>query len=52
MGYPIFINPSRVFAMSELAPSIESYRAAWKEAGHPGEGEIGLRIPIYVAETA
>ena len=52
MGYPIFINPSRVFALSELAPSIEKYRAAWKEAGHPGEGEIGLRVPIYLAETA
>ncbi len=52
MGYPIFINPSRVFALSELAPSIQQYRAAWKEAGHPGEGEIGLRVPIYLAETA
>lgn len=52
MGYPIFINPSRVFALSELAPFIEQYRAAWKEAGHPGEGEIGLRVPIYLAETA
>jgi len=51
MGYPIFINPSRVFALSELAPSIQKYRAAWKEAGHPGEGEIGLRVPIYLAET-
>ena len=43
MGYPIIINPSRVFALSELAPYIQEYRAAWKEAGHPGEGEIGLR---------
>ena len=52
MGYPLIINPSRVFALSELAPSIQKYRAAWKEAGHPGEGEIGLRVPIYLAETA
>ena len=52
MGYPIFINPSRVFALSELAPSIQQYRDAWKEAGHPGEGEIGLRVPIYLAESA
>ena len=52
MGYPIFVNPSRVFALSELAPSIQAYRKAWKEAGHPGEGEIGLRVPIYLAETA
>ena len=52
MGYPLIINPSRVFALSELAPAIQEYRVAWKEAGHPGEGEIGLRVPIYLAETA
>ncbi len=52
MGYPIFINPSRVFALSELASSIQQYRDSWKDAGHPGEGEVGLRVPIYLAETA
>ncbi|PKB72161.1 MAG: hypothetical protein BZY87_01685 [SAR202 cluster bacterium Io17-Chloro-G6] len=51
MGYPIFINPSRAFALSELAPHIEEYLKAWKDAGHPGEGEVGLRVPIYVADT-
>ena len=52
MGYPIFINPSRVFALSELASNIDSYRSAWKDAGHEGDGNVGLRIPVYVAETA
>ena len=52
MGYPIFVNPSRVFSLSELASYIQQYRVAWQEAGHPGEGAVGLRIPIYVAETA
>ena len=52
MGYPIFINPSRVFSLNELAPCIEEYRSAWKQAGHEGNGEVGLRVPIYVAETA
>ena len=52
MGYPILINPSRVFALSELAPYIQEYRQAWREGGHQGEPEIGLRIPVYVAETA
>jgi len=52
MGYPIIINPSRVFALSELAPYIQQYRKAWREAGHPGEGKVGLRVPVYVAETA
>ena len=51
MGYPIFINPSRAFALSELAPHIGEYLKAWKDAGHPGEGEVGLRVPLYVAET-
>jgi alkanesulfonate monooxygenase SsuD/methylene tetrahydromethanopterin reductase-like flavin-dependent oxidoreductase (luciferase family) len=51
MGYPIFINPSRVFALPELAPHIEEYLKAWKDAGHPGDGEVGLRVPIYVADT-
>lgn len=52
MGYPIFINPSRVFSLAELGPFIQQYRTAWKEAGHPGDGEVGLRVPIYVAKTA
>ena len=52
MGYPILINPSRVFALSELAPYIQQYRHARKEAGHQGEGEVGLRVPMYIAETA
>jgi len=51
MGYPIFINPSRAFALSELAPHIEEYLRAWKDAGHSGAGEVGLRVPIYVADT-
>jgi alkanesulfonate monooxygenase SsuD/methylene tetrahydromethanopterin reductase-like flavin-dependent oxidoreductase (luciferase family) len=27
------------------------YRAAWQAAGHPGCGEVRLRLPIYVADT-
>ena len=52
LGYPIFINPSRVFALSELAPHIADYRKAWQKAGHAGESKVGLRVPIYVAESA
>ena len=52
MGYPIIINPSRVFALTELGPYIEQYRQAWQEAGHVGMPQVGLRIPLYVAETA
>ena len=37
--------------VSELAPVIAIYRAAWQAAGHPGQGEVRLRLPIYVADT-
>ena len=52
LGYPIIINPSRVFALSELGPYIQQYRQAWKAAGHPGAPQVGLRVPLYVADTA
>ena len=51
MGYPILINPSRVFTFAELSDQINAYRQAWQEAGHEGEPEVGLRVPVYVAET-
>jgi len=51
MGYPIIINPSRVFALTELGAYIQEYRQAWHAAGHAGEPQVGLRIPLYVAET-
>jgi alkanesulfonate monooxygenase SsuD/methylene tetrahydromethanopterin reductase-like flavin-dependent oxidoreductase (luciferase family) len=37
--------------MSDLAPVIAAYQEAWRAAGHPGHGEVRLRLPIYVAET-
>jgi alkanesulfonate monooxygenase SsuD/methylene tetrahydromethanopterin reductase-like flavin-dependent oxidoreductase (luciferase family) len=37
--------------MSELATVIAAYQAAWRAAGHPGQGEVRLRLPIYVADT-
>src|SRR5918996_2823775 len=37
--------------MSELAPVIAEYQVAWQAAGHPGQGEVRLRLPIYVADT-
>ncbi|ETX07055.1 LLM class flavin-dependent oxidoreductase [Candidatus Entotheonella palauensis] len=52
MGYPIIINPSRVFSLSELGPYIGQYRQAWQAAGHAAEPQVGLRVPLYVAKTA
>jgi len=49
-GHPIFVA-ARTGNLSELAPLVKTYRAAWKEAGHPGKGEVYLRVPVYVAGT-
>ena len=38
-------------SMSALAAVIAEYRAAWQAAGHPGIGEVRLRLPVYVADT-
>jgi alkanesulfonate monooxygenase SsuD/methylene tetrahydromethanopterin reductase-like flavin-dependent oxidoreductase (luciferase family) len=50
-GYPIFAAV-RLGTLSELAPHIRAYRAAYRAAGHPGEGQVFLRLPVYVADTA
>jgi alkanesulfonate monooxygenase SsuD/methylene tetrahydromethanopterin reductase-like flavin-dependent oxidoreductase (luciferase family) len=50
-GLPIFLN-ARHGEFSEFLPAIREYRAAWEAAGHPGRGEVYLRVPTYLAETA
>jgi alkanesulfonate monooxygenase SsuD/methylene tetrahydromethanopterin reductase-like flavin-dependent oxidoreductase (luciferase family) len=37
--------------MSALTAVIPTYQAAWRAASQPGQGEVRLRLPIYVAET-
>jgi alkanesulfonate monooxygenase SsuD/methylene tetrahydromethanopterin reductase-like flavin-dependent oxidoreductase (luciferase family) len=49
MGMPIFVAV-RLGTLEELGPNIAAYRAAWRAAGHPGEGEVYLRVPVYLAE--
>ncbi|MGE5269912.1 MAG: LLM class flavin-dependent oxidoreductase [Thiohalocapsa sp.] len=49
-GYPIFAAV-RIGSLSELRPNIDAYRAAWREAGHAGQGKVYLRLPVYVADT-
>ncbi len=51
LGYPIFVAV-RIGTLSELGPNIAAYRAAWRAAGHPGEGGVYLRAPVYVADTS
>ena len=50
MGLPIFVG-LRGMSIPELSGHLASYRRAWKEGGHPGEGDVCLRIPIYAAPT-
>jgi alkanesulfonate monooxygenase SsuD/methylene tetrahydromethanopterin reductase-like flavin-dependent oxidoreductase (luciferase family) len=50
LGCPIFVAV-RHGTFSELVPSIKAYCDAYKAAGHPGEGEVYLWVPAYIAET-
>jgi len=51
LGHAAFVA-ARLGTLSELAPHIASYRAAYRAAGHPGQARVYLRVPVYVAETA
>jgi alkanesulfonate monooxygenase SsuD/methylene tetrahydromethanopterin reductase-like flavin-dependent oxidoreductase (luciferase family) len=51
MGHPIFIG-LRGFDVTEGGYHLAAYRQAWREAGYAGNGDVFLRIPIYVAVTA
>ena len=47
-GYPIFVG-LRGMDIPELRGCLKEYRRAWREAGHPGDGDVSLRIPVYAA---
>ncbi len=49
-GFPIFIGVRHEPA-SHLAPMVAAYRAAWREAGHPGQGQVFVRFPAFLAAT-
>src|SRR5262249_56612892 len=34
-----------------LSGHLRVYREAWRAAGHPGDGDACLRIPVYAAPT-
>jgi alkanesulfonate monooxygenase SsuD/methylene tetrahydromethanopterin reductase-like flavin-dependent oxidoreductase (luciferase family) len=49
-GLPIFLAV-RTSSISELESYVGAYHAAWREAGHPGRGEVSAILPVYVADT-
>jgi alkanesulfonate monooxygenase SsuD/methylene tetrahydromethanopterin reductase-like flavin-dependent oxidoreductase (luciferase family) len=50
MGLPIFVG-LRGMDIPELSRNLAAYRQAWREGGHPGDGDVCLRIPVYAAPT-
>ncbi len=50
LGYPLFVAV-RSGSLAGLAPDLKAYREAYKEAGHPGKGDVHLRLTLHVAET-
>lgn len=49
-GRPIFVG-LRGMNIPELSVCIKEYRKAWEEAGHPGSGDVSLRMPVYAGAT-
>jgi alkanesulfonate monooxygenase SsuD/methylene tetrahydromethanopterin reductase-like flavin-dependent oxidoreductase (luciferase family) len=50
LGLPIFIG-LRATEIPDLQEQLAPYRQAWREAGHPGQPSVYLRIPVYVSTT-
>ena len=50
IGYPLFVAV-RSGSLAGLAPDLQAYRAAYKTAGHPGKGDVYLRLTLHVAAT-
>ena len=49
-GYAV-VSGLRGFDVNEVLAHLVAYRQAWNEAGHAGDGDVYLRVPIYVGET-
>jgi alkanesulfonate monooxygenase SsuD/methylene tetrahydromethanopterin reductase-like flavin-dependent oxidoreductase (luciferase family) len=50
LGYPLFVSV-RSASLLGLKPDLKAYREAYREAGHPGHGEVYLRLSMHVGET-
>jgi alkanesulfonate monooxygenase SsuD/methylene tetrahydromethanopterin reductase-like flavin-dependent oxidoreductase (luciferase family) len=50
LGYPLFVAV-RSGSLMGLASDLKAYRDAYEAAGHPGHGEVYLRLSMHVGET-
>jgi alkanesulfonate monooxygenase SsuD/methylene tetrahydromethanopterin reductase-like flavin-dependent oxidoreductase (luciferase family) len=50
LGYPLFVAV-RSGSLSGLAPDLKAYREAYAAAGHPGRGQVYLRLSLHLADT-
>lgn len=50
MGLPIFVG-LRGMDIPELRGHLQAYRKSWHEAGHAGDGNVFLRMPLYAGVT-
>ena len=50
MGLAVFIG-IRVAEIPDLQEDLALYRQTWREAGHPGDPSVYLRVPVYVSTT-
>src|SRR5215468_2471996 len=51
MGFSV-VTGLRGFDIPQVTRNLTSYRTARQEAGHASNGNVYIRIPVYVAETA
>ena len=42
----------RTVSLSDLKRHLPTYQTAWAASGHAGRGDVGVSVPLYVAETA
>lgn len=50
LGRHLFVGVRRN-SIAGAQHSINIYRQAWRAAGHAGQGDVTLRIPVYVGDT-
>jgi alkanesulfonate monooxygenase SsuD/methylene tetrahydromethanopterin reductase-like flavin-dependent oxidoreductase (luciferase family) len=50
MGSPIFVAV-RTVSIRDLKRHLPTYQEAWTASGRPGRGNVGMSVPLYVAET-